>query len=83
MERWQCGYSPLVKCSISDSKIVAIHLHLIQTEIGGVEGRIKVLPGKLETLPNAEEVIVEIAEDVGLPVCIGTETFELERGLGE
>ena len=45
MKQWQCGYGPLAKWSISESKIISIHLHRVQTEIGGVEGYIKMLPG--------------------------------------
>ena len=41
------------------------------------------LSGKLETCPDAEEVVVEVTEDVSLPVCIGAKTLELERTLSE
>lgn len=41
------------------------------------------LSGKFKTRPDAEEVIVEVTEDVSLPVCVSAKTFELERTLGE
>ena len=38
---------------------------------------------QLKALPNAQKVVVDIAEDVRLPACVSTKTLELVRTGGK
>ena len=60
-------------------KRLPIQLHGVHTEIDGVDRFSQVLSWQFETFPNAQKVVVDVAEDICLSTCVSTETLELVR----
>ena len=61
------------------SSVFPIQLSGIHTEIDGVDQFSQVLSWQFETFPNAQKVVVDVAEDVCLLKCVSMETLELVR----